>query len=254
MGGLLSRIDQTAEVLRGLGLAEVGWLLVLAEGLEGLDLPRPRGAAVPLAGLPHCPSRGTLFRAGEGLVLEQAPAYHQGFSMESLGQLPRALSRLGSPALILAGPATRLSPEWTDGAWTLVADHVNLMGDNPLVGPNEEEIGPRFPDLGQAWSSRLRDLARKVVPALGEGVLAALPGPSLETPAERDFLRGLGMDMVASGFLPEHLAAHHAGLEVLGLAWLRGEEGPKQPGPAARSILEAILSGLLPGLQHGERR
>ena len=254
MGGLLTRIDQTAEALQGFGLAQADWLLVLADGLEGLELPASRGEAVPLGKLPHCPSRGTLLRAGGGLVLEHAPTYHQGFSMEELGQLPRVLSRSGSPAVILAGPATRLNPEWTDGAWTLVADHINLMGDNPLVGPNEEEIGPRFPDLGRAWSSRLRDLARECAPGLNEGVLAALPGPSLETPAERDFLRGLGMDMVASGFLPEHLAAHHAGLEVLGLAWLRGEEGPAAPGEATRAALEKILPGLLSGLQHGERR
>jgi purine-nucleoside phosphorylase len=115
-----------------------------------------------------------------------------------------------------------VNPSYRPGQLVLIADHINLMGQNPLTGPNDESLGPRFPDMSEAYSKRYREIARKAGKELGldlaEGVYAALPGPTYETPAEIRYLRTIGADLVGMSTAPETIAANHMGLKVLGIS------------------------------------
>jgi purine-nucleoside phosphorylase len=120
---------------------------------------------------------------------------------------------------VLSSAVGGVNPDYRNGELVLVADHINFLGQNPLRGPNLDALGPRFPDLSHTYSPRLRALARSCSPTpLREGVYAAMPGPSYETPAEVRMLRVLGADLVGMSLVPEAIAAYHAGMEVLAVA------------------------------------
>jgi len=148
--------------------------------------------------------------------------YYEGYSMERVVMGVRLLARLGVEVLIITNAAGAVNKEFRAGDLMLITDHINLMGNNPLIGPNLERLGPRFPDMSNAYCRELRELAMKVAAALGlelkEGVYAAMTGPSYETPAEIRMLRTLGADAVGMSTIPEVIAAVHAGLKVLGLS------------------------------------
>ena len=132
------------------------------------------------------------------------------------------LHALGADTLIVSNACGGLNPLWAAGDVMLIADHINLLGDSPLIGPNDDRLGPRFPDLSQAYDAELRALARDVAARAGmtlrEGVYVAVPGPNLETRAEYRLLRGIGADVVGMSTVPEVLVAVHAGMRVLGLS------------------------------------
>jgi len=245
---LYARIQETAGALKARGLDSPALLLIYwgpsaAGMLGGLQ------AFAELGELPHCPSRGRLLRAGRILVLEDAPSRHDGFEPELLAQLPRAARLLGATSLVLAGPAKVLKESLAGRPLLIVADHLNLSGDSPLVGPHDERLGERFPDMGRAWSPRLRARAGEAN-ALDEAVLAGMAGPSLETPAQLAYLAAQGADLADWRFLMENQAAVHAGMEVLGLAWPRviGEDEPTSESmEALRAVLTALAAGLEPG-------
>jgi purine-nucleoside phosphorylase len=131
----------------------------------------------------------------------------------------RAMGRWGARGVILTSATGGVDPTLRVGELVLVCDHINLLGANPLQGPNLEALGPRFPDLARLYTRRLRALAREVAPrAVREGVYAAMPGPSYETPAEIRMLRALGAHVVGMSLVPEAIAAGHAGMEVLAVA------------------------------------
>jgi purine-nucleoside phosphorylase len=147
------------------------------------------------------------------------------------------------------------------GLLVLISDHINLQGANPLVGPNEESLGPRFPDMTEAYSVRLREIAREAAAELGipvaEGVYAAMLGPSYETPAEIRFLRIIGADLVGMSTVPEVIAARHMGLSVLAISCVTNMAAGLAPGPLShREVLETgeivrdrlsrLLEALLP--------
>lgn len=130
----------------------------------------------------------------------------------------RALARWGARGVVLSSAVGGVDPSLRTGELVLVADHINLLGANPLRGPNLDEMGPRFPDLSHLYTPRLRTLARQLGGELREGVYAAMPGPSYETPAEVRMLRILGADLVGMSLVPEAIAAGHAGMEVLAIS------------------------------------
>jgi len=249
MAKLYSHLQETAEGLRRLGAGDLPALLILwdtpAEGLlEGL---RPLGGQ---GDLPHCPARGRLLVSGPWLVLEDAPSRHDGYGPSALAQLPRAFRLAGGRLLAMAGPVCVLDAKREGEPLFLLSDHLNLTGDSPLVGPHEEALGERFPDMRKVWSPRLRRLAVGACGA-GEAVLAGLAGPDLETPAQLAFLAGLGADLADWRFVAESLAAAHAGLEAAGLAWPR-DRGEGGPSPTTTEALRAALKALAADLEHGE--
>jgi purine-nucleoside phosphorylase len=132
------------------------------------------------------------------------------------------LRALGAELLVVSNACGGLNPLWSAGDLMLVADHINLLGDSPLIGPNDDRLGPRFPDLSAPYDAELRATARAVATERGitlrEGVYVAVTGPNLETRAEYRFLRAIGADVVGMSTVPEVLVAVHAGMRVLGLS------------------------------------
>jgi len=158
----------------------------------------------------------------------------------------------GAGTLVVSNACGGLNPLWAAGDLMLIADHINLLGDSPLIGPNDERLGPRFPDLSTAYDSSLRDVARAVASGRGitlrEGVYVAVAGPNLETRAEYRFLRGIGADAVGMSTVPEVLVAVHAGMRVLGISIITDMCLPDALEPATLERIIAVANRAEPGL------
>ena len=154
----------------------------------------------------------------------------------------RVLGRLGLKNLILTNAAGGINPAYHRGLLVLLTDHINLQGTNPLLGPNDDEIGPRFPDMTQAYSLALRDLAKSAAAEagveLGEGVYAGLLGPSFETPAEIRYLRTIGADLAGMSTVAETIAARHMGIDVLGISTVTNMASGMQAELSHAEVLE----------------
>jgi purine-nucleoside phosphorylase len=158
-------------------------------------------------------------------VMQGRAHYYEGYSMPRLGLPVRVMQRLGIEILIVTNAAGAVNPEYEPGELMLISDHINLIGMgglNPLRGPNLESFGPRFPDMSQAYDSKLRETAREVAKSndipMQEGVYVCLAGPSFESPADLRFLRGIGVDAVGMSTVPEVIVARHGGTRVLGVS------------------------------------
>jgi purine-nucleoside phosphorylase len=147
--------------------------------------------------------------------------YYEGYSMREITFPIRVMRSLGASILIISNAAGGLNPDFSKGDLVLIRDHINLLGDNPLIGVNEQELGPRFPDMSRPYSKRLMNLAWAAAGeknwVLKSGVYVAMQGPSLETAAEYRFLRMIGADMVGMSTVPENIVAVQMGMEVLGI-------------------------------------
>ena len=147
---------------------------------------------------------------------------YEGIGADRVAFGVRVLGRLGVRALVVTNAAGAIDESFRPGMLVLIADHLNLMGTSPLVGPNDEELGPRFPDIGDAYDPELRRLAREAAERLGielgEGVYGAWLGPQFETPAEIRFMRAVGADLAGMSTVPEVIAARHMGLRCLGIS------------------------------------
>jgi purine-nucleoside phosphorylase len=155
-------------------------------------------------------------------VLAGRAHLYEGYTASDAAFGIRTLDLLGVNSVILTNAAGGVNRDYKPGDLVLISDHINLLGQNPLTGPNDDSVGPRFPDMSEAYSKQLREVARGAGKALGldlkEGVYAAVPGPSYETPAEIRYLRAIGADLVGMSTVPETIAANHAGLKVLGIS------------------------------------
>jgi purine-nucleoside phosphorylase len=147
---------------------------------------------------------------------------YEGYSAQQVAFPMRAFGRMGVRAVILTNAAGGINLTYKQGALVLISDHINLQGHNPLIGPNDDRFGVRFPDMTHTYSTPYRDIAKKAGMKLGmqlsEGVYAALPGPSYETPAEIRYLRAIGADLVGMSTVPEVIAARHMGIKVLAIS------------------------------------
>lgn len=209
---------------------EVG--VVLGTGLGALAEAIAVEAEVPYGEIPGFPVSTVQSHAGRLLLgtlegkrvaaLDGRFHRYEGYPLAQIGFPMRVLRALGVDVLILTSAVGGMNPLWPAGDLVLVSDHINLMGDNPLIGPNVDSQGPRFPDMSEAYDGELRRLARERALELGtrlqEGVYVAVTGPCLETAAEYRMLRAMGADVVGMSTIPEVIVANHVGLRVLAIA------------------------------------
>ncbi|HEX9611336.1 MAG TPA: purine-nucleoside phosphorylase [Gemmatimonadales bacterium] len=206
--------------------------IILGTGLGGLAEALDAVVRVPYQDIPGFPVPTVETHAGRLLlgtlngcrVATMQGRFHryEGYSLQQVVFPVRVLRALGAGTLIVSNVSGGMHPLWGRGDLVLIADHINLLGDNPLVGPNDDAVGPRFPDMSEAYDAGLRDLSRRVALEQGillrEGVYVAVTGPNLETPAEYRMLRAVGADVVGMSTVPEVIAAVHQGMRVLGLS------------------------------------
>jgi purine-nucleoside phosphorylase len=265
-------IDDAVRALRERGVGFPVATLVLGSGLSAAIAARD-GVSVPFAEVPGFP-RGRLeghdrrleFGMVESrpvLVLHGRAHYYEGFELREATFPVRVARALGSRWIALLNAAGGLDPTHVPGDVVLITDHINLMGDNPLIGPNDDSLGPRFPDLSRAYDPGLRDLAEAAARRLGvpvrRGVYAAVTGPHYETAAELRMLRLLGADLVGMSTVPETIVAVHGGQRVLGISVVTDRADPDSLQPLShdevvRAAREAApkVGGILRGVLAGE--
>lgn len=229
---MIQAIDEAVAFVRSRTKLQPQIGVVLGSGLgnvvDALDVEAtipyneiPGGAASTVWG--HS-GKMILGRAGKVPVVVLAGRMHfyEGHDMRAVVHLARVAGRLGIKTLVVTNAAGGVNTSFTPGDLMLITDHINLMGGNPLLGPNIEELGPRFPDMSEAYPESLRDKAKEVGKGLGlslkEGVYLALSGPTYETPAEIRMLRILGADAVGMSTVPEVIAMSHMNIPVLGIS------------------------------------
>ncbi len=206
--------------------------VVLGSGLGGFAEQLRERVEIPYEQIPGWPPSTAVGHAGRLVlgnldgaataVLAGRAHLYEGYTPEQVVFGVRVVARLGVRRIVLTNAAGGINPDYARGALVLISDHINLQGSNPLAGPNDDRLGPRFPDMSEAYPERLRDIAREAARGIGlalaEGVYAAMLGPSYETPAEIRALRVLGADLVGMSTVPEAIAANHMGLEVLAIS------------------------------------
>jgi purine-nucleoside phosphorylase len=232
---MLSLYDQIQEAAaavreRWKATADVG--IILGTGLGKLTEDIAAEAVIPYDAIPHFPRstapthRGQLvcgILAGKPVAaMEGRHHFYEGHTLQQVTFPVRVMKALGAKVLIVSNACGGMNPQWDKGDLMLIEDHINLLGDNPLIGPNDDRLGERFPDMCHAYDRELLKLARRIALeekiACQQGVFVAVSGPNLETAAEYRFLRNIGADVVGMSTVPEVIVAVHARLRVLGLS------------------------------------
>ncbi|TMQ64069.1 MAG: purine-nucleoside phosphorylase [Candidatus Eisenbacteria bacterium] len=228
----MTRIDEAAEAIRDCSALRPDVGVVLGTGLGDFADALDVDTVVRYRDIPHFPVSTVESHAGElhvGRLAGRAVAvmkgrvhYYEGYSMREVAFPVRVLRALGCETLILTNACGAMNPDMPPGSLLVTTDHINLMGDNPLIGENDDALGPRFPDMSEPYARRLVALAERValdlkIP-LARALYVAVAGPNLETAAEYRFLRWIGADVVGMGLVPETLAAVHGGQRVLALS------------------------------------
>jgi purine-nucleoside phosphorylase len=244
--------------------------IVLGSGLGDFADTLLDAVATPYGDIPHWPASKIVGHAGRlviGTVAGRRVAalagrahYYEGHPMQTIVFPIRVMARLGVKHAILTNAAGGINTGFAQGALMIIDDHINLLGSNPLVGANDERFGPRFPDMSEVYSARLRAIAdaaarAKSVP-VSHGIYVAVHGPSYETPAEIRAFRTVGADAVGMSTVPEAIAARHMGVEVLGISCITNMAAGVLPQPLVhdevmetarrvRGSFIALLEGIL---------
>jgi purine-nucleoside phosphorylase len=240
-----NRVEQTASWLaeRTAGIPDV--VVVLGSGLGDFAETLDSARVFPYAEIPNWPASAVLGHAGRLVIgtlsgrriaaLSGRVHFYEGHHLRTVTFATRAVARLGVRTLILTNAAGGINLSFKPGTLMVITDHINLLGSNPLLGPNDERFGPRFPDMTMVYSQRLRDLADEAAErrglAIAHGVYAAVHGPSYETPAEIRYLRTIGADAVGMSTVPEAIVARHMGVEVLGISCITNPAAGVLPKP-----------------------
>ncbi len=272
----LAQIDLAAQAIKKQISIQPLVGIILGSGLNDLADSVQKAVHIPYSDLPNFPVSTVHGHIGrfvigelEGkpvLVMQGRIHYYEGYTMDQITLPVRVMQRLGIPNLIVTNAAGGVHPEFEPGDVMLITDQLNLMGMsglNPLMGPNLDEIGPRFPDMSQPYDRFYCDLARKIAKdngdTLREGVYAGLSGPSFESPADLRFLRLAGADAVGMSTVPEVIIARHGNMRVLGLSGISNKanldgstvtthEEVIEAGKVITPKIEKIVRGVLHGL------
>jgi purine-nucleoside phosphorylase len=268
----LNEVTEAAEAVRKIATAPTA-AVVLGSGLGDFAGTLSDAVSIPYGQLPHWPVSRVIGHEGR-LVVGQVKGRtiaalagrvhaYEGHDLRTVTFSIRVLGLLGVKTLILTNAAGGINTSFASGALMVIDDHINLTGSNPLVGPNEDNFGPRFPDMTEVYARRLRGIADRAGAAIGltlsHGVYAALLGPSYETPAEIRYLRAIGADAVGMSTAVEAIAARHMGIEVLGISCISNMAAGVLPQPLDHNeVLEttrrvrdrfmALLEGILGAL------
>jgi purine-nucleoside phosphorylase len=229
---LYERAEKAARMIRGRTQTEASVAIVLGSGLGAFADELSPATAIPYSEIPgfaratvegHA-GRLVIGKAGDSAVAAMQGRFHfyEGYPLEEVTFPIRVLKLLGVRTLILTNASGALNVEFTPGSLMVITDHINLLGVNPLIGPNDERFGPRFPDLSNTYAHELQEIvlreARAMGMQMGRGVYASLTGPSYETPAEIHMVRALGADAVGMSTVPEAIVARHMGMKVVGIS------------------------------------
>lgn len=237
MSTLTDKIKETLSVIRKKTNDDYPVGIILGTGLGGLVKEINIEHQIDYGELPHFPlstvesHHGRLIFGtinGKKVVAMQGRFhFYEGYTMQQITFPVRVMKFLGVKTLLVSNACGGMNPEYRKGDLMLMTDHINLLGDNPLIGKNEDELGPRFPDMSEPYSRELIDLARKVALEnqieIHEGIYIAVSGPNLETKAEYRFLRATGADVVGMSTVPENIVANHMGMKVLGISIITDE-------------------------------
>jgi purine-nucleoside phosphorylase len=248
------QITEATEYLKTKSNIEPSVGIILGTGLGGLAHEIEVETTISYKDIPHFPVStvethegkllfGTL--AGKPVMAMQGRFhYYEGYSMKQITFPVRVMSKLGVKTLLISNACGGMNPDFRRGDIMLIDDHINLLGDNPLIGPNLDEFGPRFPDMSEPYSKKLKELALQAAAEEGivlhKGVFVSVSGPNLETKAEYKFLRIIGADGVGMSTVPENIVAVHCGMQVLGLSVITDECFPETLQPVdLDEIIEA---------------
>jgi purine-nucleoside phosphorylase len=262
MTELRKRIDEAVALLRTKTQVRPSIGIILGTGLGGLADEIRKETVVDYGDIPHFPVStveshhgklifGTL--GGKSVVAMQGRFHlYEGYTLQQVTFPVRVMKFLGVRTLLISNAAGGMNPQFGRGSIMIITDHINLLGDNPLIGPNDDALGPRFPDMSEPYSRRLIALADRV--ALDQkirvehGVFVAVPGPNLETRAEYRYLRYIGADAVGMSTVPEDIVANHMGMEVLGFSIITDECYPDALQPANVDEIIAVAQRTEPKL------
>ena len=230
--GLYERAEHAARIVRARTKLEPRIAIVLGSGLGGFADDFDEAVGVPYEEIPGFARSTAQGHAGRLVIgkVDEIPVvamqgrvhYYEGYSLEQVTFPIRTFKLLGVKTLILTNASGGINVQLSQGALMVISDHLNLMGDNPLRGANDERFGPRFPDMSAVYAPELQEIVVEEARAIGvevrRGIYGALSGPSYETPSEIHLLRNLGADAVGMSTVPEAIVARHMGLEVLGIS------------------------------------
>ena len=271
MDDLFERADSAAQYLVSQTTLRPKIALVLGSGLGAFADTLAGAARIPFKQIPGFPSSTAIGHAGQMVIgnageitiatMQGRVHLYEGYSAEEVAFPIRVFGRLGVRAVILTNAAGGINLKYQQGALVLIKDHINLQGQNPLVGPNDDRLGSRFPDMTHAYTRSYGKAAQQEAERLGlqleEGVYAALLGPSYETPAEIRYLRTIGADLVGMSTVAEVIAARHMGMKVLAISCVTNmaagildqvlsHQEVMETGEKVRGQFEALLRAVLP--------
>jgi purine-nucleoside phosphorylase len=259
---LFDRVQRAAQAVRDHTSLEPEVGIILGTGLGGLAQEIEVDSSISYQEIPgfqlstvesHA-GRLILGRLGKHRVVAMQGRFHryEGYSLPEVTFPVRVLHALGATTLVVSNACGGMNPLWAPGELVLISDHINLLGDNPLIGANDERLGPRFPDMSAPYDPELRALARTAALELGivlrEGIYVAVPGPNLETRAEYRMLRTIGADVVGMSTVPEVIVAQHAGMRTLGFSIITDQCLPDALEPADIGRIIATAAQAEPSL------
>jgi purine-nucleoside phosphorylase len=248
-----SKRDESLDFIQSKTDFQPEYLLILGTGLGQLGEEIDIQDSISYSDIPHFPVSTVESHAGRLLfgmlggkkVVAMQGRFHfyEGYTMQQIAFPVRVAKALGAHSLFVSNACGGMNPNFEAGDIMLITDHINFLGDNPLIGPNDDELGPRFPDMSDPYTSRLREIAQNVALdnslKMHQGIYLAISGPMLETRAEYRYMRQLGADVVGMSTVPEVIAAVHMGMDVLGISVITDECFPDSLKPV---VLEEIFA------------